>query len=91
MDLVAPFLNKNRELFCHDWSKQTCYSNVFVDGSFLSWLCMGLRPLSATDWVVLRVQNFLFKSKAEDSPLKAVDFGLSEFYKPGKGGLFSFF
>eukprot|EP00243_Klebsormidium_subtile_P000288 TRINITY_DN104_c0_g1_i1.p1 TRINITY_DN104_c0_g1~~TRINITY_DN104_c0_g1_i1.p1 ORF type:complete len:510 (+),score=159.60 TRINITY_DN104_c0_g1_i1:723-2252(+) len=32
----------------------------------------------------LKPENFLFKSKAEDAPLKAVDFGLSEFYKPGK-------
>ena len=31
-------------------------------------------------------QNFLFKSKSEDSPLKAVDFGLSDFRKPGEGG-----
>lgn len=28
-------------------------------------------------------QNFLLKSKEEDSPLKAVDFGLSDFRKPG--------
>lgn len=30
------------------------------------------------------LQNFLFKSKALDSPLKATDFGLSDFIKPGK-------
>ncbi|KAL6629757.1 hypothetical protein ACP70R_029522 [Stipagrostis hirtigluma subsp. patula] len=29
-------------------------------------------------------QNFLFKSIKEDSPLKATDFGLSDFIKPGK-------
>jgi serine/threonine protein kinase len=29
-------------------------------------------------------QNFLFKSTKEDSPLKATDFGLSDFIKPGK-------
>jgi hypothetical protein len=28
-------------------------------------------------------QNFLFKSTKEDSPLKATDFGLSDFIKPG--------
>ncbi|KAJ0750949.1 putative protein kinase CAMK-CDPK family [Helianthus annuus] len=28
--------------------------------------------------------NFLFKSTKEDSPLKAVDFGLSDFIRPGK-------
>lgn len=29
-------------------------------------------------------QNFLFKSAEEDSSLKATDFGLSDFIKPGK-------
>lgn len=28
-------------------------------------------------------QNFLFKSPKEDSPLKATDFGLSDYIKPG--------
>lgn len=28
-------------------------------------------------------QNFLFTSKDENSPLKAIDFGLSDFAKPG--------
>ncbi|GJP32818.1 hypothetical protein CLOM_g17417 [Closterium sp. NIES-68] len=32
----------------------------------------------------LKPENFLFKSKAEDSLLKATDFGLSDFRKPGK-------
>jgi calcium-dependent protein kinase len=32
----------------------------------------------------LKPENFLFKSPAEDSPLKAVDFGLSDYIKPGK-------
>lgn len=32
----------------------------------------------------LKPENFLFKGKEEDSPLKAVDFGLSDFRKPGK-------
>ncbi|KAE8671593.1 Calcium-dependent protein kinase 34 [Hibiscus syriacus] len=31
----------------------------------------------------LKPENFLFLSKAEDSPLKATDFGLSVFFKPG--------
>ena len=29
------------------------------------------------------LQNFLFKSTKEDSPLKATDFGLSDFIRPG--------
>lgn len=29
------------------------------------------------------MQNFLFKSPKEDSPLKATDFGLSDYIKPG--------
>lgn len=32
----------------------------------------------------LCMQNFLFKSTKEDSPLKATDFGLSDFIKPGE-------
>lgn len=32
----------------------------------------------------LKPENFLFLSTDEDSPLKATDFGLSVFYKPGK-------
>lgn len=32
----------------------------------------------------LSLQNFLFKSTEEDSYLKATDFGLSDFIKPGK-------
>ncbi|KAG2677139.1 hypothetical protein I3843_12G086900 [Carya illinoinensis] len=31
----------------------------------------------------LKPENFLFLNKDEDSPLKATDFGLSVFYKPG--------
>ncbi|XP_074304541.1 CDPK-related kinase 5-like isoform X2 [Silene latifolia] len=31
----------------------------------------------------LKPENFLFVSKDEDSPLKAIDFGLSDFVKPG--------
>lgn len=31
----------------------------------------------------LKPENFLFSSSAEDSPLKATDFGLSVFFKPG--------
>ncbi|XP_022760810.1 calcium-dependent protein kinase 3-like isoform X2 [Durio zibethinus] len=31
----------------------------------------------------LKPENFLFLSKGEDSPLKATDFGLSVFFKPG--------
>lgn len=32
----------------------------------------------------MKPENFLFKSKKEDSSLKATDFGLSDFIKPGK-------
>ncbi|KAG8373637.1 hypothetical protein BUALT_Bualt11G0045000 [Buddleja alternifolia] len=32
----------------------------------------------------LKPENFLFKSPKEDSPLKATDFGLSDFIRPGK-------
>jgi len=31
----------------------------------------------------LKPENFLFVNKSEDSPLKAIDFGLSVFFKPG--------
>ncbi|KAG0452697.1 hypothetical protein HPP92_025361 [Vanilla planifolia] len=32
----------------------------------------------------MKPENFLFKSNVKDSPLKATDFGLSDFIKPGK-------
>jgi calcium-dependent protein kinase len=32
----------------------------------------------------LKPENFLLSSKAEDAPLKATDFGLSTFFKPGE-------
>ena len=32
----------------------------------------------------LKPENFLFLNMSEDSPLKATDFGLSTFFKPGK-------
>ncbi|KAE8771090.1 calcium-dependent protein kinase 16-like [Hordeum vulgare] len=32
----------------------------------------------------MKPENFLFKSTKEDSPVKATDFGLSDFIKPGK-------
>ncbi|XP_076881059.1 calcium-dependent protein kinase 26-like [Bidens hawaiensis] len=32
----------------------------------------------------LKPENFLFADKDEDSPLKAIDFGLSVFFKPGE-------
>lgn len=32
----------------------------------------------------MKPENFLFKSPNEDSPLKATDFGLSDFIRPGK-------
>lgn len=31
----------------------------------------------------LKPENFLFVNEEEDSPLKAIDFGLSVFFKPG--------
>ena len=32
----------------------------------------------------LKPENFLYANKKESSPLKAIDFGLSVFFKPGK-------
>lgn len=37
----------------------------------------------------LKPENFLFANKKENSPLKAIDFGLSIFFKPGEHLLFS--
>ncbi|PWZ37671.1 Calcium-dependent protein kinase 22 [Zea mays] len=34
----------------------------------------------------LKPENFLFVNKSEESPLKAIDFGLSVFFKPGTDG-----
>lgn len=31
----------------------------------------------------LKPENFLFGNKKENAPLKAIDFGLSVFFKPG--------
>lgn len=31
----------------------------------------------------LKPENFLFANKKENSPIKAIDFGLSVFFKPG--------
>ncbi|XP_022873928.1 calcium-dependent protein kinase 32-like [Olea europaea var. sylvestris] len=39
----------------------------------------------------LKPENFLFANKKETSPLKAIDFGLSVFFKPGKAFSSSFF
>lgn len=36
----------------------------------------------------LKPENFLFANKKENSPLKAIDFGLSVFFKPGISYLF---
>ena len=32
----------------------------------------------------LKPENFLLESPADDSPLKACDFGLSKFFRPGE-------
>lgn len=37
----------------------------------------------SSNYCELLDQNFLFTSKEENSPLKAIDFGLSDFVKPG--------
>lgn len=34
--------------------------------------------------VLFSLQNFLFATKDEDSPMKVIDFGLSDFIRPGK-------
>jgi len=39
----------------------------------------------------LKPENFLFVNESEDSPLKAIDFGLSVFFKPGMFLTFSSF
>jgi calcium-dependent protein kinase len=39
----------------------------------------------------LKPENFLFVNEREDSPLKAIDFGLSVFFKPGMFPTFSSF
>lgn len=32
----------------------------------------------------LKLENFMLKSKGEDAPLMAIDFGLSTFFEPGQ-------
>lgn len=39
--------------------------------------------LTLFDAIFFCVQNFLFKSPKEDSALKATDFGLSDYIRPG--------
>ena len=39
----------------------------------------------------LKPENFLFSFNTDDSPLKAIDFGLSVFFKPGTPSIGSFF
>ena len=38
----------------------------------------------------LKPENFLFANKKENSALKAIDFGLSVFFKPGKVSIFAY-
>lgn len=33
----------------------------------------------------MALQNFLFTTKDEDAPMKVIDFGLSDFIRPGNG------
>ncbi|KAJ6993041.1 LOW QUALITY PROTEIN: hypothetical protein NC653_016232 [Populus alba x Populus x berolinensis] len=53
-------------------------------------LCEGVElfdRIVARAWCIhrdLKPENFLFASKKENSPLKAIDFGLSIFFKPGE-------
>lgn len=37
-------------------------------------------------YLIMR-QNFLFSTRDEDAPLKIIDFGLSDFIKPGNGSI----
>ena len=50
--------------------------------SCLDWAFKWLTPLFASR--DLKPENFLLSDKSEDAPLKATDFGLSVFYKPGQ-------
>ena len=50
--------------------------------SFLLCHCSNFRWL--TPRVLLLLQNFLYSTKADDAPLKAIDFGLSDFVLPGR-------
>jgi len=36
-------------------------------------------------------QNFLFVTKDEDTPMKVIDFGLSDFIRPGNSCLFLYY
>lgn len=48
------------------------------------WQCHARRGPCVCGVPAAASQNFLFKSKSENSDLKAVDFGLSDFRKPGE-------
>lgn len=50
-------------------------------------ICLSLLQMCHKHGVMhrdLKPENFLFANKKESSPLKAIDFGLSIFFKPGK-------
>lgn len=42
---------------------------------------------SGTLFLFVVEQNFLFTSRSEDADMKLIDFGLSDFVRPGNGQL----
>lgn len=51
------------------------------------WLCLSMNELfyicTITPLIFFALQNFLFVSKEEDAVMKVIDFGLSDFVRPG--------
>lgn len=76
-------LNKHIYVYIYWYKTQTMVSIqlvvVFLD--FVSW--QSCRQGTKCSCCVL--QNFLFTTKDEHAQLKAIDFGLSDFIKPGTG------
>lgn len=50
------------------------------------WLCLSMNKLFyfvQLPLIIFALQNFLFVSKEEDAVMKVIDFGLSDFVRPG--------
>lgn len=54
-----------------------------ISSDFTSFVCWKVCHKHGVMHRDLKPENFLFASKKENSPLKAIDFGLSVFFKPG--------